>query len=390
MADEDEGRSRRRRGGRARANPSEAEGSPAVEQFPIPPELVEHILLGLADDRRVLQDSPILGDVWLAYAADPASKHELLITPHKNATAAEVAGQILEKGADRIKGARIAYLQGIVAARLSFNEVIRVLVPLTHWWLQKEVADKLEKDDPTKIRARIKRVLDPERFRDARMQVAGERTSLDYEDFTALDRYIALAGLILWVGNQSRPDEKLKPIDNLEEVFPKFESRRDEIVDGLLKLYQTLKAESVQLADRQRSKTRQEDEEEEKPLIFQVSLNRRASPALEKSVPAVKADAAGMLFKVQCDKIVWAVLDSGIDKTHEAFLTREADGKAPKPRVKKTFDFTNIRDIVSSDNAEAKETIMSSRAMVSMGIRNARHWRCCAKRAATVRITRST
>src|SRR4051812_42431596 len=66
----------------------------AARQFPIPPKLVEHLLLGSADDRRVLQDSPILGDVWLAYAADPASRRDLLITPHKDTTAAAVAAAI--------------------------------------------------------------------------------------------------------------------------------------------------------------------------------------------------------------------------------------------------------------------------------------------------------
>src|SRR4051794_21633036 len=112
--------------------------------FPIPPELVEHILLGPADDRRVLQDSPIFGDVWLAYGASPASIQDLLITPDKEATAAGVADQISQnlkrvgRSRGRVEGARIAYLQGIVAAQLYFDEVLRVLVPLTQWWRQRE------------------------------------------------------------------------------------------------------------------------------------------------------------------------------------------------------------------------------------------------------------
>ena len=57
--------------------------------LPIPGMLVDLILLGPADDRRQLQDSPILGDVWLAYAADPAGIQDLLITPHKMATAGQ-------------------------------------------------------------------------------------------------------------------------------------------------------------------------------------------------------------------------------------------------------------------------------------------------------------
>jgi serine protease AprX len=37
--------------------------------IPIPRTLVEFILLGPEDDRRQLQDSPILGEVWVEYAA---------------------------------------------------------------------------------------------------------------------------------------------------------------------------------------------------------------------------------------------------------------------------------------------------------------------------------
>ena len=44
------------------------------------------------------------------------------------------------------------------------------------------------------------------------------------------------------------------------------------------------------------------------PFVWTVSLNRRATPALSRSVPAVKADAARTLFTVNCSQIVWAVI----------------------------------------------------------------------------------
>lgn len=40
---------------------------------PIPAALIEYILLGSGDSRRQLQDSPILGDVWIEYAKHPDS-----------------------------------------------------------------------------------------------------------------------------------------------------------------------------------------------------------------------------------------------------------------------------------------------------------------------------
>ena len=60
-------------------------------QFSISAELVEHILLGPIDDRRVLQDFPLLGDVWAAYALDPGVVQDVLIMLHKKSSAAVVA-----------------------------------------------------------------------------------------------------------------------------------------------------------------------------------------------------------------------------------------------------------------------------------------------------------
>ena len=56
----------------------------------VPRALVEFILLGPEDDRRQLQDSPILGDVWVEFAKRPGDRLELLITPYKDQPAGKV------------------------------------------------------------------------------------------------------------------------------------------------------------------------------------------------------------------------------------------------------------------------------------------------------------
>ena len=86
------------------------------------------------------------------------------------------------------------------------------------------------------------------------------------------------------------------------------------------------------------------------PLVWQVSLNRTANPALAKSIPAVKADAVKNLFKVDASGITWAVIDSGIDGTHPAFGKADGTGN----RIKKSFDFSNFRKIVSLSNSNDK------------------------------------
>jgi serine protease AprX len=98
------------------------------------------VLPGPTNDRRQLQDSPVLGDVWIAYAMKPADAIDLLITPHKSQAAGPVAGRISK----RVEGvglkhgpgqySQIAYLQGLVAARLFFEELMRVIAPMTQWW----------------------------------------------------------------------------------------------------------------------------------------------------------------------------------------------------------------------------------------------------------------
>lgn len=84
--------------------------------------LVDLILLGPAGDRRQLQDSPILGDVWLAFAAKPSERMDLLITPYRDHPAGPVAKAISRALRDPGE-ALVAYLQGLVAARLIFREL---------------------------------------------------------------------------------------------------------------------------------------------------------------------------------------------------------------------------------------------------------------------------
>src|SRR3954465_372842 len=95
--------------------------------------LVELVLLGPTSDRRQLQDSPVLGDVWIAYAVKPADAIDLLITPHKTRAAGPVAVRIAKRlnrlnvPRQRETESQIAYLQGLVAARLYFEELLRIV-----------------------------------------------------------------------------------------------------------------------------------------------------------------------------------------------------------------------------------------------------------------------
>jgi hypothetical protein len=293
----------------------------------LPRSLVEFILLGPEDDRRQLQDSPILGDVWIEFAKNPGVALELLITPYKEQAAGTVAFELSECG--EIEDADIAYLQGIVAARLSFDHVVRVIVPMTHWWNDKPIARSIRdySRNPKGMEKDIEEILH------AAAKWQEKKSDIAMQDLETRKRYITLTALILWAQDQpADPDyDLLSSEGQIKNILARKIAKS--LAAQLKKVFKQLYVPK------------------KKDLVWTVSLNRRATPALTKSVPAVKADAARTLFTVNCSEIVWAVVDSGIDASHQAFLDKEGTAA----RIKRSFDFTVIRKIVSLDNLRNPE-----------------------------------
>ena len=307
----------------------------------IPRALVEFILLGPEDDRRQLQDSPILGDVWIEFAKAPHKSQELLITPYKEYSAGIVASELSARDIDK---ADIAYLQGTVAACLSFADLVRHVVPMTYWWSDRRTSDAIRKylGDPDALTRDIADILT-----EARKWINEAPDDPVTHDLDTRKRYIVLAGLILWARGQEKPDgaDTASPKERIRAIVT-----RDVAADVAAALNDALPTGTLDPAD---AKSK---EESGRPLVWTVSLNRRATPALSRSVPAVKADAARTLFTVRCRDIVWAVVDSGVDGSHRAL-----GGPDTKTRVERSFDFTRIREIVSLDNLrdDAKRALRS-------------------------------
>ena len=294
--------------------------------------LVELVLLGPSNDRRQLQDSPVLGDVWIAYAAKPAAPSDLLITPHRSCPAGpiaiHVADQVQSLKIKRKAGeeSQVAYLQGLVAARLFFEELLCVIVPATSWWNEHKIQEEHKRYlKGPRLKQKVGTIID---WAKATTEEAQAQAAEELADFSPLDRYFSLAAIILWAATEnSANSSSLSAGDALEKIEgPEPAVKR--LTAALKKIPPTP------------PKTR-----DYRPQIWQVSLNRKALPAIERSVPAVKGDAARTLFRVKCDKITWAVIDSGIDATHPAFSAKDNTS-----RVLRSFDFSNIRQIVSLDN----------------------------------------
>ena len=328
----------------------------AKKPIRIPKSLVDHTLLGPARDRRQLQDSPLLGDVWAAYANEPAKPQELLITPHrvdpefkrlahatgdakhariKGQTVGQVAAAIdrrVDRGKKRERYAEIACVQGVIAARLYFDEILKIVAPMTSWWSAQLKSEEMRKYmGLAEGMAKISEVL--QLFRGRLGAWAGTSTpGAPARELTAFERYAALAGLVHWAaGTESQIGKDALAVEP-RELCAILEGKEalESIAKGLSEVFN-------EILDKH--------EEGHSSAVFQVSLNREAKASIARSVPAVKADAARALFSVDCRKIAWAVLDSGIEARHPAF--RGEDGK---PRVKRCFDFGNFRKIASLDN----------------------------------------
>jgi subtilisin family serine protease len=177
-----------------------------------------------------------------------------------------------------------------------------------------------------------------------------EKIAKRVSTFPTLNRYLSLAGLIMWAATNVK-----KESEGIGEAIYRLKGPQP-VVDVLFYLFEDIKG-TRQAAPNAADGTSGPNKD---PYLWQISLNRTALPALEKSVPAVKGDAARTLFKVNCSEIGWAVVDSGIDSTHPVFQVAgtNGDGSGARSRIVKAFDFSNIRRIVSLDNRKLDPAVV--------------------------------
>ena len=220
--------------------------------------VVEFVLLGPTHDRRQLQDSPILGDVWAEFASNPGAAVDLLISPNRTEPAGPVATALARRlRAMEIaphppgKEAHVAYLQSIIAARLFFAELLRVVVPMTVWWRDRKLREELATYVRTdRLRKVIETIIE---WAQAGEMTVRDNLAVKFAQFTAIDRYVSLAGLILWAGTV--PGSSDKGVGGLIDSL----KNGDEIVGLLSDLFEKIVG----------------DPPLDKPLVWQVSLNRR-------------------------------------------------------------------------------------------------------------------
>jgi len=284
-------------------------------------------IFGTEQLKRFTQDSPVMPDVWLQFGREPDAAIDLLLEPHEQCSTGELAKAVLEADHSPKQPAPIelAYNGSHVAARLTFTQMLRSVLPLSEWWQEHlwpldtaSTADVLQ----TRRAEIIAGLKEPMREQGRQPTGAGELPG-------TLIWFAGLVGRIAW--------EAQHPDDDQPEDEPPPGLTYDLLVD--------LAAQTLADVPRLPPPGR--------PLLWTINRNRPARPALWRSRNTIKADAATLLFGLRCHDICWAVVDSGIDVTHPAFRERGADGvPTATSRVRATYDFTRLRAILAGTDAE--------------------------------------
>ena len=314
--------------------------------------------------RRFTQDSAILPDVWLAggmfFCRDPKARVDLLLTPYKGYSSSVLAAAVrrrLEHFSSAVEPAQrlrdihggrrsriwtvdtstrrrvllrptwsIAVNQTNVAVALTLEELIAAVLPLSDWWTR-NIATGDQSRSATAQVSWLRKVVgvmtlcshelsEPEEADLSRRKEAGAWMSID--EARRLRR-------------ASRADA-----EKFDRIVGNERARRVEF-DRLLDAATSI---ARQLTPAERA------QEPPLPLLWNVGLNRASFVSVQRSVHTTKGDAARRVFDIKCKKLCWAIVDSGIDARHPAFL----DPVKGASRVERAYDFSNLRSLVSLDS----------------------------------------
>lgn len=288
-----------------------------------PRKIVEQYIFGGDNEKRFTQDSPIMPDVWIAFGwkptiygeeQDDGGYRDLILTPHAKSTPGKLA-KALRDSLGEAKAKK---------ARIAHNDT--------------SVVARVD------FEGLVRHVLPLSSW--WRTHAAPG---------TSHDRWLArIVGIVDW----------LRALDQTKKLPDPAEWPRD---PELLKRGRALVGRLPAPGKPDRP-----------DLLWSVNRNRPAKSQVWKSGATIKADAAVRLFNIRCNNLTFAIIDSGIDAEHPAFLARDKNGKVirekgrPVCRVTATYDFTKLRDLLDPDKkalgkdadaAEIKRAIKLGRAL---------------------------
>ena len=101
------------------------------------------------------------------------------------------------------------------------------------------------------------------------------------------------------------------------------------------------------------------------PEAESISENRRASVAVRSSSMTVKSDAARRVFDVDASSTGWAVLDTGIDALHPAFIRRDENGQPVGAAFEEEINRRGLKRVVNNTRVRATYDLVNYRSYLS-------------------------
>ncbi len=367
----------------------------------IPEFVVEFFLLGRTRreaTERYTQDGGIVTDVWLAFAKDLEAPRKVLVAPTKGTSAVDL-GFALHKTitANRTSPVLplsprgkpgVSPLENFVAVTIYFDELLRVVLPMSNWWHDKNLnavhrtamrsGPKHEDMLEQAIRNKLGR---EENEVGLRQSLADSANAYPYPD----RRVIQAASLAALIGVFLSAQANSTFLTNIEGIDPRTSEGEVKFVDWVNTQAETIaSAARIELAkpfllalldlpaDMRGSRPPSSPSIKEPPVLVQrVFLDRDATLADASAISTIKADAAYRVFDISCRDVTWAVIDSGISAAHPAFEdhdTRDSLGQpivpSPATRIKATYDFTRIERIRNFDLMADPETSAARSAAI--------------------------
>lgn len=240
---------------------------------------------------------PIELGVWNAYESEPGQPIDLLIRIRQDRNlsppliARSLAQVLGESAADAAAPAIVRLVGDYMSVRLGFGQLFTYVLPLTSW---RTVLLVLSTYSPEVVAAELRVAQSDEVFLDPVALDLG----LDTTPPTSEQRWRA-RWLLLVLDRLARASG-LDPRGVLDAAVERL------------------------VAD-------------EPTAVSSVGVNRPVVPAVFMSRTTIKADAAEQLFDIDCERITWAVIDTGIDATHPSF-----DGPTGS-RVVASYDIPGAR-----------------------------------------------
>ena len=312
--------------------------------------------------QRFTQDSPILPDVFVHYGTRPKKDRrlDLLLTPDWSKTPGEVATEleVWIDAPDEGSGSeapeespQIAYNQSVVAVRLTFEELVCSVLPMSWWWQNRLIA--VDGLDPVRASTdpKLKSVVRSELLTGLDLEIHGaEAHPRDNRHRIIRQDFIWAARLFWVVQHSNRPGLTDEPDDDKRRIADYFLDRLMPKVAACRK-----QAKRKAKASGEAPKASPRD-----PWVYSINRNRPIQATMLDSLATTKADAAIRTFDVRGEGISWAIIDTGIDARHPAFRRLRRDGlpherpfgdreSENRTRIRATYDFSHIRKQLSQD-----------------------------------------